>query len=227
MSETAKTFVCSSCQTVYSTPIPFRGECSAPDCQRLLCDNCWAAGIRQCAIHRTPQARLPPPFRTGSGPSIADQAKLEVEKDATEEALGVAMVRAVGRRVTQGFHLRAPKVESSPDGKFLRTKKKRFLRRDVIVEAEYSPVAKGVSGLREKTLLTAERAKAYKNQVLKCFTSPRPTQDMIAFAETFSDPKLSIYLMENHELVHNNPYDRRAQSFRKLFISVPPNVPRA
>jgi hypothetical protein len=147
-----------------------------------------------------------------------------VEKDATEEAVGVAMVRAVGRRATKGIHLTAPKVDSSMDGTVLRTTKKRFLRRPLIVEAQYSPSVKGVSGLRDLALLAAERAKAYKNQTLECFACPRPSEDMIAFAKTFADPKMSIYLVQSPGVLHYNPNDHRTDKFRKLFQLAPPDA---
>ncbi|OLD13078.1 MAG: hypothetical protein AUI93_01855 [Crenarchaeota archaeon 13_1_40CM_3_52_10] len=227
MSETTRTYACSSCQTIYPTPISFRGRCSAADCQQPICENCWLNGIRLCAKHQPQQVASFPRLKTEAGPSIADFAKLEVEKMATEEALGVGMVRRVGQKATQGTQLLRPEVQSSPDGTMLWCKKKRFFRRAIIIEAEYSSSEKGVSGLRDQALRSAEKAKADKNFVLKCFTCPKPSEDMVTFAQDFSDPKMSLYLMEGPATVYYNMDDRRAQHYLKLFSLAHPNVSRS
>jgi hypothetical protein len=227
MSETTKTYVCSNCQTIYPTPISFRGRCSTLECQQPICENCWVNGIRQCSKHHTQQVASFPRLKTDSGPSIADLAKQEVEAMATEEALGVAMVRGVGHRATQGIQLLTPVVQSSPDGTALWCKRKRFFRRALIIEAEYSASEKGVSGLRDQALRSAEKAKANKNYVLKAFTCPKPSEDMVAFAKDFSDPKMSLYLMEDPTKVYYNMDDRKAHHYLKLLSPAPPNVSKS
>lgn len=146
--------------------------------------------------------------------------------NATEEALGVAMVRAVGQTATRGFQLFHPEVHSSPDGNSLWCKKKRLFRSALIIEAEYASSEKGVSGLRDMALRSAENAKAQKNLVLKCFTCPKPSEDMVAFAQRFSDRKMTLYLKADMSRVYYNIEDGRAQRFLKLFEPVPPHVPK-
>ena len=175
-------------------------------------------------------SQQPPPFprlKSDDGSSIAELAKQGVEINATEEALGVAMVHAVGQTSTRGFQLLKPEVRSSPDGNSLWLKKKRFFRSALIIEAEYSSSEKGVSGLRDQALRSANNARAQKNLVLKCFTCPKPSVDMIAFAERFSDAKMALYLMEDTNKVYFNFEDTRAKHFLKLFAPVPINVTKA
>ncbi len=229
MSETTvNTLICSSCKLVYPSKASFRGKCSVADCTQLICEDCWAHGVRQCGTHQASSASPFPKLKTDSTtPSIAELAKQGVERVATEQALGVAMVHAVGQSATRGIQLLKPEVHSSADGSSLWLKKRRFFRQALIIGAESASNEKGVSGLRDQAVMSVERAKAYHdNVVLKCFACARPSDDMIAFAERFSDPNMSLYLIDDTGKVYYNLEDHRAQRYLKLFTPVPSNVPK-